>query len=150
MVVQWIKDWTPNAKVMSYNSQLFAFVNMAVLSWSQSLPEMYALKAHTIMINKPPHDLTAFWALKKICTDPCSRQKTNSLPRLSPSSQIPNRTWYLAQFKHFLTHNFGREAAEVAFQNMEAAIVQTLLVAESSLAAHFGAFTTHPWEDHYR
>ncbi|XP_072025253.1 LOW QUALITY PROTEIN: cadherin-like and PC-esterase domain-containing protein 1 [Amphiura filiformis] len=64
--------------------------------------------------------------------------------------KIPNRTWFLAQFKHFLVHNFGTEAAEIAFQNMEAAIVETLLIAESSLAAHFGAFTTHPWEERYR
>ena len=79
-----------------------------------------------------------------------SSQAMNLISSFALIQQIPNRTWYLAQFKHFLVHNFGAEAAEIAFQNMEAAIAETLLVAESSLAAHFGAFTTHPWEDHYR
>ena len=64
--------------------------------------------------------------------------------------QIPNRTWYLAQFKHYLKYNFGYDAAEIAFQNLATVIIETLLVAESSLVAHFGRFAEQPWDEHYR
>ncbi|XP_038054432.1 cadherin-like and PC-esterase domain-containing protein 1 [Patiria miniata] len=64
--------------------------------------------------------------------------------------KIPNRTWYLAQFKHYLKYNFGSDAAKIVFQNLATVIVETLLVAESSLVAHFGRFSAHPWDEHYR
>ncbi|XP_071784213.1 cadherin-like and PC-esterase domain-containing protein 1 [Asterias amurensis] len=64
--------------------------------------------------------------------------------------KIPNRTWYLAQFKHYLKYNFGYDAAEIAFQNLATVIVETLLVAESSLVSHFGRFAKQPWDEHYR
>nr|XP_006821655.1 PREDICTED: cadherin-like and PC-esterase domain-containing protein 1-like [Saccoglossus kowalevskii] len=64
--------------------------------------------------------------------------------------KVPNRTWYFAQLKQYLKHNHGPEAATVAFKNMESIIVQTLLVAESTLAAHFAGFTDFPSDDLYR
>ncbi|XP_077979695.1 cadherin-like and PC-esterase domain-containing protein 1 [Glandiceps talaboti] len=64
--------------------------------------------------------------------------------------KVPNRTWYFAQLKQYLKHNHGPESATVAFKNMEAVIVQTLLVAETTLAAHFGGFTKLPSDEPYR
>ncbi|XP_070558831.1 cadherin-like and PC-esterase domain-containing protein 1 [Ptychodera flava] len=64
--------------------------------------------------------------------------------------KVPNRTWYFAQLKQYLKHNHGPEAATIAFKNMESIIVQTLLVAESTLAAHFSGFKKSPVDDPYR
>ncbi|XP_013411217.1 cadherin-like and PC-esterase domain-containing protein 1 [Lingula anatina] len=64
--------------------------------------------------------------------------------------KVPNRSWFLTQLRHYLTHNFGKEAATVAFHNMESVVLQTLLLAESTLVAHFSGFSQDSHSRPYR
>ncbi|XP_033114618.1 cadherin-like and PC-esterase domain-containing protein 1 [Anneissia japonica] len=55
--------------------------------------------------------------------------------------KIKNRMWSFSQFKNYLIEHHGKNAAEIAFKNMESVIVQTLLAVESSVAEHFNTFS---------
>ena len=46
--------------------------------------------------------------------------------------QILGRTWTLEHFKHHISQTYGKEAASVAFNNLESAIVETLLLTEGA------------------
>ncbi len=52
--------------------------------------------------------------------------------------QVVGRTWSLEHLKYHLLQTQGRRAAAVAFRNMESAIVETLLVASSSVPEETG------------
>ena len=50
---------------------------------------------------------------------------------LSSLSQIPSRTWSLEHLKQQLSQSHGKDAAQTTFNNLESALVQTLLLAQT-------------------
>lgn len=50
--------------------------------------------------------------------------------------KMVNRTWLLSQLWHYIASSYGQHAVKTALLNLQSALVQTLLIAETMITAH--------------